>query len=108
VFASLISRFHKQATASIGAHLVPGRAEVADRLSMITHRLESHGYDVWSAKAAAGRLLGGLVARQSMVLTFEKLFLLSGILFLVALPLLIFLKSPDHQEKAPAEVHVEI
>jgi DHA2 family multidrug resistance protein len=93
---------------SIGAHLVPGREEVSDRLAMIVQRLISHGYDAASAKAAAGRILGGMLARQSMVLTFEKLFLLSGILFLVVLPILIFLKSPDHDEKAPADVHVEI
>ncbi|HMI82975.1 MAG TPA: MFS transporter, partial [Polyangiaceae bacterium] len=108
VFASLISRFNKQAMVSLGAHLVPGRAEVLDRLAMITQRLEGHGYDVASAKAAAGRILGGMVARQSMVLTFEKLFLLTGILFLVVLPILIFLKSPDHEQNGPAEVHVEI
>jgi DHA2 family multidrug resistance protein len=54
-------------------------------------------------------VLGGIVARQSMVLTFEKLFLLSGILFLFVLPILFFLRSPDHGDKvSTAEVHVEM
>jgi len=51
------------------------------------------------------------VAQQSAVITFERLFLLSGILFLFVLPLLIFLKSPDHgpNQAAPAEAaHVEL
>ena len=43
-----------------------------------------------------------------MVLTFEKLFLLAGILFLFVLPILIFLKSPDHGDQVKADVHVEI
>jgi DHA2 family multidrug resistance protein len=108
VFASLISRFDKQAMSALGAHLVPGRPEVSSRLAMIAQRLQSHGYDAWSAKKAAGRILGGMVAREGMVLTFEKLFLLCGILFLVVLPILFFLKSPDHEKQAAADVHVEI
>ena len=74
---------------------------------MIERALVARGYDAWSAKMAAGRALAGTVARQAMVLTFDKLFLLSGILFLLVLPLLFFLKSPDHDSKV-ADVHVEI
>jgi DHA2 family multidrug resistance protein len=109
VFASLIPRFTKHGAAAISAHLDVTRPEVAARVAQITHALEARGYDTYEAKLAAGRVLGGLVQQQAMVLTFEKLFLLSGILFLVVLPLLIFLKSPDHdQPKVRAEVHVEI
>jgi hypothetical protein len=45
---------------------------------------------------------------------FERLFLLSGLLFLVVLPLLVFLRSPDHESPGTAEkkpipdAHVEI
>jgi DHA2 family multidrug resistance protein len=108
VFASLIPRFSKQATTSLGTHLLPGRPEVTGRLATIAQALEHRGYDAWSAKTAAGRALGGLVARQAMVLTFEKLFLLSGILFLFVLPILVFLKSPGHDNKVSTEAHVEI
>jgi len=107
VFASLIPRYSKQASTAIGAHLDAGRPEVASRLATIDGVLQARGYDAWSAKAAAGRVVGGVVARQAMVLTFEKLFLLSGILFLLVLPLLLLLKSPDHDAKV-ADVHVEI
>ena len=44
--------------------------------------------DPASAEQAARRALGFMVTQQAMVLTFEKLFLLSGILFLGVLPLL--------------------
>jgi DHA2 family multidrug resistance protein len=47
------------------------------------------------------------VIQQSMVLSFEKLFLLAGILFLLVLPLLLFLKTPE-QSGPVAEVHVEL
>jgi DHA2 family multidrug resistance protein len=107
VFASLIPRFSKQAAASMAANLTPGRPEVVSRFTAISSGLERHGYDAWSARAAAGRVLGGVIGKQAMVLTFEKLFLLAGILFLFVLPILIFLKSPEH-ERVKVDVHVEM
>ena len=57
-------------------------------------------------------MLWGLTMRQATLLTFEKLFLLSGILFVLVMPLLYFLRSPQHEARdaaAKAEaVHVEI
>jgi DHA2 family multidrug resistance protein len=107
VFASLIPRFSKQAMASMAANLTPGRPEVVARFGAISSGLERHGYDAWSARAAAGRVLGAVIGKQAMVLTFEKLFLLAGILFLFVLPILIFLKSPEH-ERVKVDVHVEM
>ena len=93
---------------SMGANLTAGRPEVVGRLSAITQGLERRGFDPWSARAAAGRVMGGLVGKQALVLTFEKLFLLAGILFLFVLPLLLFLKSPDHGDQVKVDVHVEM
>jgi DHA2 family multidrug resistance protein len=109
VFASLIPRISKYASASLGAHVTPGRPEVMERLNLLTGGFQAHGYDLPTAQLAAGRALGGVVAQQATVITFDRLFLLSGILFLLVLPLLVFLKSPDHAPKAaPAGAHVEI
>jgi DHA2 family multidrug resistance protein len=109
IFASLIPRISKYGSAALAAHLTPGRPEVIDRLSALRHGFEARGYDAASAQLAAGRALGGVVAQQSTVITFDRLFLLSGLLFLVVLPLLFFLKSPDHAPKAaPVQAHVEI
>jgi MFS transporter, DHA2 family, multidrug resistance protein len=107
VFASLIPRFSKQAATSISAHLSAGAPDVMARIGMMAGALERRGLDLTSARAGATRMMSGIVARQSMVLTFEKLFLLSGILFLLVLPLLFFLKAPT-QEPVRADVHVEI
>jgi DHA2 family multidrug resistance protein len=108
VFASLIPRYAKQAAVSMSAHLTPGHPALLARMAGLRHLLESRGYDSASANSAAGRLLGGLVSRQAMVLSFDKLFLLSGIVFLFVLPLLFFLKTPDHGGAAKPDVHVEI
>ena len=114
LFATLIPRFTTVAMSSIGSHLTLTRPEVAERLSAMTRAFMARGYDYGTATQAAERALGGMVARQASVLMFEKLFLFAGGLFLLVLPLLVFLKSPDHGEGAgdgaPAprvDVHVE-
>jgi DHA2 family multidrug resistance protein len=108
VFASLIPRFTKQATVALSTHLDAGRPELLERLAQIGALLQARGYDAASAALAAPRVLAGAVARQAMVITFDKLFFLSGLLFLLVLPLLFFLKSPNHREQAAVETHVEI
>jgi DHA2 family multidrug resistance protein len=107
IFASLIPRYTEGAIASMSSHITPDRPEVAARLAGMTRAFELRGYDHNAAMGAAERALGGIVARQASVLMFEKLFLLAGIAFLVVLPLLAFLKSPDHGEVAKVDVHVE-
>lgn len=93
VFATFLTRYAVEAKASIAAHLDPARPEVAERAAMATSALQSHGMDAASATRTAHGMLAGSVARQAMLLSFEKLFLLSGILFLGVLPILIFLKA---------------
>ncbi len=107
-FATLISRYLTQAKASLGAHIVPGAPDVEARLGMLQQLFVSRGLDPASAKAAALRALGGIVTQQGMVLTFEKLFLLAGICFLVILPLLLFLRAPKVPMTQKVDVHVEI
>ncbi|HXU73285.1 MAG TPA: DHA2 family efflux MFS transporter permease subunit [Polyangia bacterium] len=109
VFATLMTRYPVQIKAAIGAHLTAGRPEVTQRLAAMTQLLVSKGYDAASARMAAERALGGIVARQAMMMTFEKMFLMAGIAFLFVMPLLYFLKSPNHGGGGPKpEVHVEM
>lgn len=92
VFATLLSRYGTQARAGLVMHLTPLRPVVAHRLAMSQAAFHAKGYDWVTAGAAAKRALGATVARQSMLLGFEKVFLLAGVLFLLVLPVLIFLK----------------
>jgi len=115
VFAALMPRFTAQAEASIGAHLTVTRPEVTARIAAIAAAMQARGLSPEAAKHGAEAMLAGLVARQASVLMFEKLFLLSGIAFLAVLPLLYFLRSPDHDGPAEprgaapkADVHIEL
>jgi DHA2 family multidrug resistance protein len=108
VFATLMTRYPKQIGNALKAHLVLGRPEVQQRLDAIAGVLMSKGYDAGSARLAAQRMLGGVVAQQSMVMTFEKMFLAAGVAFLFVLPLLYFLKAPRMTGPKKVDVHVEM
>lgn len=110
VFATMLSRNGVMARAAVGEHLQMTDAAVNARLNLIAGGLASRGMDPGSAQAAAMRMMGGLVARQGMVIAFERLFMLAGLCFLVVLPLVFFLRRPGTVPAAtpPAEVHVEM
>jgi MFS transporter, DHA2 family, multidrug resistance protein len=78
------------------------------RLAAIKNALSAHGQDPAAAQQGALRIMSMAVSRQSLVLTFEKLFMLSGLAFLCVLPLLYFFRAP-RLGGAPTEgVHVEL
>jgi DHA2 family multidrug resistance protein len=107
-FASLLPRFTSQAMHGMVSHLVGGRPEVEQRLLLGTRMLMGQGAAQSDAMRASLQGLYGITMRQATVLTFEKLFLLSGILFLLVMPLLYFLRSPHHESGPAADVHVEM
>ncbi|HEX9109348.1 MAG TPA: MFS transporter, partial [Longimicrobiales bacterium] len=105
VFATLLERYGWRARAVLSSHLLPDRPEVQDRLAQMAAGFVQRGYDPVSAKAAALQALAGAATGQGMVIAFEQVFLLSGIVLLFTLPLLYFLKvkrDPSHK------VHVEM
>ncbi len=108
VFASLIPRFSKHAATAIGSHLSPGNPALYQRLGAMRQAFEAHGLDPVAADAAARGALVGAIGRQATVITFDRLFLLSGVLFMLVLPVLVFLKSPDHEAPKPVQAHAEI
>jgi DHA2 family multidrug resistance protein len=106
VFATLLSRGAIQSKAALAAQITADRPEVQSRLAQLTAGFAARGFDGVSAREAALRALDGTVMRQAMVLSFERVLLLTGILFLAVLPLLYFLKV---NRRGPSEkVHVEI
>ena len=64
------------------------------RFGMVQAGLAARGFDQGSAATAAGRMLGGTIARQASVLAFERMFMLAGVGFLIVIPLALFLKGP--------------
>ena len=105
----LIGNYSVVARGGIDAHLTTTRPEVWQRLQMMQGGLMARGMDAVSASAAALQAMVGSVYRQSMVLSFERIFLLAGGLFLVVLPLLYFLRmAPEAGSPSTGrDTHVE-
>ncbi|ATB41568.1 MFS transporter [Cystobacter fuscus] len=108
VFASLLSRYSTQATAALSVHLSPTRPEVMERVAQLRAGMLARGMDFASAQEAALRMLSGLTARQGMVLAFDKLFLLAALLFLLVMPLVLFLKSKPASSGPNEPVHIDV
>ena len=92
VIATLLSRYTKVAKAVLTTHLVNGDPATMERLNMITRGLESRGINALQAKQQALALMDASVTAQASVISFSKIYLLSGTTFLCALPLLLFWK----------------
>lgn len=110
IFATLISNHSVIARGGITPHLATTRPEVWQRLQMVQAGLMARGMDAATAKAAALRALAGSVYRQSLVLSFERIFLLAGGLFLLVLPLLYFLRMAPQagSPSAKYDAHMEM
>ena len=92
IFATMFTNYAIEAHGALSAHLTVLRPEV---VGAIMH-------------AANPRMAFGYLAlhsyQQATVLSFDRVFLLQGILFFLVIPLLFFLRVPRHD----APVHIEL
>ncbi len=108
-FATLLTRYAAVDRADIAAQLTPLRPEVTERLRMISGAMRAQGMDPVAASDTALRFLSGITAQQGMVMAFDRLFLLAGVLFLGILPILVFLRAPPLVSGGKTEkLHMEI
>jgi DHA2 family multidrug resistance protein len=109
IFATVLGNYAVVARGSIDPHLTATRPEVWQRLQMMQQGFMARGMDAASAKSAALQALAGTTMQQSMVLSFERVFVLAGGLFLLVLPLLYFLRMPtDARPATTGDVHIEM
>jgi DHA2 family multidrug resistance protein len=108
IFASLLTSYSKQATASVSWHVTALRPEVSARLAQMAAGLQARGLDPASAKEAALRMMNGLVSRQGLVLGFEKTFFVQAAAFLAVLPLLYFLRVGKRTKAAAPHVELSV
>jgi len=108
IFATLQGRAVIAARHGLVAHLNPGRPEVIDWLAATRAMFGARGgLDATSARSGASAMLDFMVTRQATVLSFEKMFLLAGIIFIAILPLLFFLKTGGKPAEK-VDVHLDM
>jgi DHA2 family multidrug resistance protein len=111
IAATLLSRYAAQARTALVSHVTASDPAAIDRLRQTAGGFVARGLDAATARDLAMRAVDGTIALQSQLLSFERVFLLAGVMFLLVLPLLIFLKTPDDVPVAAAQkvdVHIEM
>jgi DHA2 family multidrug resistance protein len=103
--ANAIARFTAESRAALAAHLSANDPNVQARLEGIARGLMARGAPAGMARAGALGALAGEVQRQASMLAFEKVFLLFGLSFLLAVPLILSLRWRPGARGAAAEAH---
>ncbi|MFI5372090.1 MAG: DHA2 family efflux MFS transporter permease subunit [Candidatus Eisenbacteria bacterium] len=98
IYGTLLTQYGVRARAAVGTHVNAYRPEVVQRLEAITHGMMQRGMDAPSAHAAALEALNGMVTRQAMVIAFERVFALTGLVLLLTLPLVLLLRQSEHDD----------
>ncbi len=101
VAATLLTRFTEQGREALRAHLAVTEPATAAWLQGVTARLARLGGTALEAETRALALLDRKLHLQASVLAFEKVFLIMGITFVLALPLLLAFRTGRTQGGAP-------
>lgn len=106
--ASLLTRFVTQEHAVLASGVSAYSPIAQARLGQIQAGLMGRGMDPGTAHQAALRAIDGQILVQANVLAFEKIYLLSGLMLLVSLPLLLLFRQgkPTAKGRGPA-AHAE-
>jgi DHA2 family multidrug resistance protein len=108
VFATLLERYTDQSRVALVATVRPTSATTQQALADLEHALVASGtVPAPAAHEAAVRALDGILQTQASVIAYERVFLLAGVVFLLVLPLIYFLRS-DRDKTAIHEIHMEV
>jgi DHA2 family multidrug resistance protein len=103
VMATLLSRFTKEKKSLLAEHISVTTPDALARVDAYAHGLMARGMDAGSAKQAALAVLDRTVSVQASVLSFSRVYLLSGMALLVVLPLMLFWKTGKGRQAAQAD-----
>jgi DHA2 family multidrug resistance protein len=108
VFATLLERYTAHARVALVAHIAATSPATQQALSGLGSALQSSGAVAPPvAPEAALRAIDASLQAQASVLAYEKVFLLAGILFLLVLPVLWFLRT-EREARSKSAVHLEM
>jgi DHA2 family multidrug resistance protein len=106
IFATLLARDTTQARVALVSSVTPGDPLVMSRLEQMQTMFTRAGIPRALSRSTALAALDGQVQAQATTIAFDRVFLLAGMLFLLIVPLLWFLKT-NRQPGQKSEIHVE-
>jgi DHA2 family multidrug resistance protein len=84
-------------TARLVGHVNPYNPQAVSMIQGMLSTMTADGSDTVTALQQAYRAMFGMVERQAAMLSFVDTFRMMGLVFLLLLPLLIFMKRPSHK-----------
>ncbi len=105
ISAALVTRFTAESRAGLAEKVSRFDPVTIDRVASTTRWLHARGELETVARTKAVGLIAGEVQRQATMLAFEKIFLLFGLLFLIAIPMIMTLRWRFGQVRGGAEAH---
>ena len=90
--ATLVGRFQAEGHARLAENVSRYNEVARDRIAALTSTMIAHGTPGPLAETRALAMLNAQVTRQAAMLSYEKLFLMFGFGFVIALPLLLFMR----------------
>src|SRR5215471_2596596 len=93
IMATLLTRFTAQKKAGLVEHVTTMDPSSLGRLDQITRGLIARGINPAMAKQQALYVLDRQIGAQASVLAFSRIYILSGVILLAALPLLLLFKT---------------
>jgi DHA2 family multidrug resistance protein len=93
IMATLLSRYTKGAKAVLTESVTAYGPETQERLTTLVRGFMARGMDALTAQQQALMVIDRQIGVQASVLAFSKIYLLSGILLVAALPLLLLFKT---------------
>ena len=105
--AALLTRFTAQARDALGAHLGAGDPIVLQRLSSMTSGFMTRGIDADAAKRMALTVMDRQLMGQASAIAFSKVYLLSGLILAMTVPLLLLVRQTKPSASSGTAVHAE-
>ena len=93
IMATMLARQTKILKATLTEHAGAYDPTTMERLNGITRGLMARGIDAWNAKQQALMMIDRQISVQASVIAFSKIYLISGLLLVGALPLLLLWKT---------------
>jgi DHA2 family multidrug resistance protein len=97
---TMLARRRAFHTAILTSHISQYAPTSASFLEGVRNSFMARGADFATATQRAYAVAAGMVAREAATLSFIDLFWMLAILFLAMVPLLLFMKRPEHAEVA--------
>ncbi len=93
LMATLLTHYVQEMRTILATHVSIYDPNTQAQLALLTRSFMARGADAWTAQQRALAVLGGRVAQQASVLAFSKIYLLSGLILVAALPLLLLVRG---------------